>query len=247
MQQQELLLCHVAKYASGYRPCAGKCIPRAIRNCLIQRSDLSAFTLARARPSDAWLACPFRISSGPKNLAHRASRSKPLRTTESTPPSASPFAGIARNLLIFRPLSHARVIRPMDRWGPAPYWFSPPNIGEQDDRNRRGIVNSSPSFVNTRVTNSGKNTPTSQEQRDSQLQAHGKNAPGVAVPVMVAAIVAVIGIAALFLMDFAPWNSPQGNDLGMRSAAVSRAGATARPSDPSDFDDVTGSISSKSR
>jgi hypothetical protein len=80
------------------------------------------------------------------------------------------------------------------------------------------------------------------------LQAHGKNAPGIVGPVMVAAIVAVIGIVALFLMDFAPWNSPQGNDLGMRSAAVlSRAGATARPSEPSDFDDVTGSVSSKSR
>jgi hypothetical protein len=68
------------------------------------------------------------------------------------------------------------------------------------------------------------------------------------VPVTVAAIVAVVGIVALFLMDFAPWNSPQGNDLGMRSAAVvSRAGATARPSEPSEFDDVTGSIGSKSR
>jgi hypothetical protein len=80
------------------------------------------------------------------------------------------------------------------------------------------------------------------------LQAHGKNAPGIAVPVTVAAVVAVVGIVALFLMDFAPWNSPQGNDLGMRSAAVvSRAGATARPSEPSDFDDVTGSIGSNSR
>ena len=68
------------------------------------------------------------------------------------------------------------------------------------------------------------------------------------MPVTVAAVVAVVGIVALFLMDFAPWNSPQGNDLGMRSAAVlSRAGATARPSEPSDFDDVTGSIGSKSR
>jgi hypothetical protein len=68
------------------------------------------------------------------------------------------------------------------------------------------------------------------------------------VPVMIAAIVAVVGIAALFLMDFAPWNSPQGNDLGMRSAAVlTKAGATARPSEPSDFDDVTGSVGSKSK
>jgi hypothetical protein len=65
---------------------------------------------------------------------------------------------------------------------------------------------------------------------------------------MVAAIVAVVGIVALFLMDFAPWNSPQGNDLGMRSAAVlTKAGATARPSEPSDFDDVTGSVSLKSK
>jgi hypothetical protein len=85
-------------------------------------------------------------------------------------------------------------------------------------------------------------------QRDSQLQAHGNNAPGMAMPVMVAAIVAMVGIVALFLMDFAPWNSPQGNDLGMRSAAVvSRAGAIARPSEPSDFDDVTGSIGSRPR
>jgi hypothetical protein len=85
-------------------------------------------------------------------------------------------------------------------------------------------------------------------QRDSQLQAQGKNVPGVMVPVMVAAIVAVVGLMALFLMDFAPWNSPQGNDLGMRSAAVlSRAGATARPSEPSDFDDVTGSVGLRSR
>jgi hypothetical protein len=68
------------------------------------------------------------------------------------------------------------------------------------------------------------------------------------VPVTIAAIVAVVGIVALFLMDFAPWNSPQGNDLGMRSAAVlTKAGATARPSEPSDFDDVTGSVSLKSK
>jgi hypothetical protein len=70
----------------------------------------------------------------------------------------------------------------------------------------------------------------------------------MAMPMMVAAIVAVVGIVALFLMDFAPWNSPQGNDLGMRSAAVvSRAGATARPSEPLEFDDVTGSVGARSR
>jgi hypothetical protein len=80
------------------------------------------------------------------------------------------------------------------------------------------------------------------------LEAHGKNAPGVVVPVTVAAIVAVVGIVSLFLMDFAPGNSRRSNDLGIRSAAVvSRAGATARPSEPSEFDDVTGSIGSKPR
>src|ERR1700749_1475186 len=86
----------------------------------------------------------------------------------------------------------------------------------------------SPSFVNTCVTKSGNRTHQQAKSRETViLQAHGKNAPGIVGPVMVAAIVAVIGIVALFLMDFAPWNSPQGNDLGMRSAAVlSRAGAT---------------------
>jgi hypothetical protein len=65
------------------------------------------------------------------------------------------------------------------------------------------------------------------------LQAHPKDAPGVLLPVTVAAVVAVVGTVSLFLMDFGPWNSPPSDGHGMISAAVVyRAGATSLPSAP---------------
>jgi hypothetical protein len=65
------------------------------------------------------------------------------------------------------------------------------------------------------------------------LQTHPKDAPGVLLPVTIAAVIAVVGTVSLFLMDFGPWNSAPGDGHGMISAAVVyRAGATALPSVP---------------
>lgn len=63
------------------------------------------------------------------------------------------------------------------------------------------------------------------------MPAHPKDAPGVLLPVTIAAVIALIGTVSLFLMDFGPWNNAPGNGNGMISAAVVyRAGATAVPS-----------------
>jgi hypothetical protein len=55
------------------------------------------------------------------------------------------------------------------------------------------------------------------------------------MPVMIAAIVAVIGSAAVLVIDFGPAQGSQGNGGGMiTAAAVSKAGATVFPTAPSD-------------
>ncbi len=53
------------------------------------------------------------------------------------------------------------------------------------------------------------------------------------IPVIVAAIVAVVGTGAILFNDFGPYNNSLGSGNGMiTAAAVSRAGAIVIPSDP---------------
>ena len=59
---------------------------------------------------------------------------------------------------------------------------------------------------------------------------HRKDHPEI-IPMAIAALVAMMSVAALVLLDFGPTNS-QGNADGMITASVlSRAGATATPSE----------------
>jgi hypothetical protein len=65
------------------------------------------------------------------------------------------------------------------------------------------------------------------------MHAQRRERRGDLIPVMVAAIVAVVGTGAILFSDFGPDNSSLGNGDGMiTAAAVSRAGATVAPSDP---------------
>jgi hypothetical protein len=68
------------------------------------------------------------------------------------------------------------------------------------------------------------------------MGAHGKDQHRELMPMAVAALVAVASVTALLLLDFGP-NSPQGNADGViTSAVLSRAGATATPSEkPTDI------------
>ena len=57
-----------------------------------------------------------------------------------------------------------------------------------------------------------------------------KNTRGAVVPFTIAVIVAVLGTAALFLMEFGSRNEVAGNGISMVTAAsVDRAGATVIP------------------
>jgi hypothetical protein len=62
------------------------------------------------------------------------------------------------------------------------------------------------------------------------MSAHKKDHPEI-MPMAIAALVAAMSVAALVLLDFGPGNS-LGNADGMVTASVlSRAGATATPSE----------------
>jgi hypothetical protein len=52
------------------------------------------------------------------------------------------------------------------------------------------------------------------------------------IPVIVAAIVAVVGTAVILFNDFGPGNDSQGTGKMITAAAVSRAGAIEIPSEP---------------
>jgi hypothetical protein len=58
---------------------------------------------------------------------------------------------------------------------------------------------------------------------------------GDSIPVIVAAIVAVVGTAVILFNDFGPSYDPKGSGNGrmITAAAVSRAGAIEIPSEPS--------------
>ena len=64
------------------------------------------------------------------------------------------------------------------------------------------------------------------------MHAHGKNRRDL-VAMAAAAVVAVVGIAALVFMEVGLKDDGQRNSITMiTTAVVDRAGATARPSDP---------------
>ncbi len=63
------------------------------------------------------------------------------------------------------------------------------------------------------------------------MQARRKNRRGDLIPVIVAAIVAVVGTGAILFNDFGPDNNSLGSGNGMiTAAAVSKAGAIEIPS-----------------
>jgi hypothetical protein len=65
------------------------------------------------------------------------------------------------------------------------------------------------------------------------MHAQRNDRRGDLIPVIVAAIVAVVGTAAILFNDFGPSNDSQGGGNGMvTAAAVSRAGAIVIPSGP---------------
>lgn len=68
------------------------------------------------------------------------------------------------------------------------------------------------------------------------MRADGKDQHRELMPMAIAALVAVVSVTALLLLDFAASNS-QGNADGMiTSAVLTRAGATATPSEkPTDI------------
>jgi hypothetical protein len=64
------------------------------------------------------------------------------------------------------------------------------------------------------------------------MQAQRKDRRGDLIPVIAAAIVAVVGTGAILFNDFGPDNNPLGSSNGMiTAAAASRAGAIVIPSD----------------
>ena len=65
------------------------------------------------------------------------------------------------------------------------------------------------------------------------MHAHGKNRRGDLVPMAAAAVIAVVGIAALVFMEAGLKGDVQHNGISMiTTVVVDRAGATALPSDP---------------
>jgi hypothetical protein len=67
---------------------------------------------------------------------------------------------------------------------------------------------------------------------DRQMHAQRKHRRGDLIPVIVAAIVAVVGQAAILFNDFGAGNHSQGSANMITAAAVSRAGAIEIPSEP---------------
>ena len=65
------------------------------------------------------------------------------------------------------------------------------------------------------------------------MENNEKDGRATSVPVVVAALIAILGTTALLLFDIGPRNEIQGAGNGMISAAAAyRAGATVVPSDP---------------
>jgi hypothetical protein len=67
-----------------------------------------------------------------------------------------------------------------------------------------------------------------------RMHAQRKDRRGDAVPVIVAVIVAVVGMAGILFNDFGSGNGSQGsgNAKAITAAAVARAGAIEIPSEP---------------
>ena len=65
------------------------------------------------------------------------------------------------------------------------------------------------------------------------MRAQTKDRRGDSIPVLVAAIVAIIGTAGILFSDFGPYNDSQGggNAAMITDAAVARAGAIEIPSE----------------
>jgi hypothetical protein len=62
------------------------------------------------------------------------------------------------------------------------------------------------------------------------MQTPRKNTRGSLVPFVIAVVVAVLGTAAFFVLEFGPKDEIAENGISMvTSAAADRAGATARP------------------
>ena len=62
------------------------------------------------------------------------------------------------------------------------------------------------------------------------MQVSRKNTRGSLIPFVVAVVVAVLGTAALFVLEFGTRDEVASNGISMvTSAAADRAGATARP------------------
>ena len=77
------------------------------------------------------------------------------------------------------------------------------------------------------------NLRSDQKGTNRLMHAHSKDRRGNLVPVMAAAVIAVVGTAALFFMDFGPNNEVKRNGISMiTTAVVDRAGATALPTEP---------------
>jgi hypothetical protein len=63
------------------------------------------------------------------------------------------------------------------------------------------------------------------------MSVHKKDQHAELIPMAIAALVAIVGIASLVLLDFGPNNSQGSADGMITSAVLSRAGATAIPSE----------------
>ena len=67
----------------------------------------------------------------------------------------------------------------------------------------------------------------------TQMSVHRKGKRGESTPVIVAAVVAAVGIAAILFKDFGPGSNSLGSGDGMITAsALARAGAFALPTEP---------------
>lgn len=70
-------------------------------------------------------------------------------------------------------------------------------------------------------------------EKDTPLRADANDSPGTLVPVTIASIIAVLGIAGMFFIHIGPGSAPEGRGNGMISAANAfKAGATIIPSVP---------------
>jgi hypothetical protein len=67
----------------------------------------------------------------------------------------------------------------------------------------------------------------------TQMSVHRKGKRGESTPVIVAAVVAAVGIAAILFKEFGPGSNSLGSGDGMiTAAALTRAGAFALPTEP---------------